>query len=365
MADLVSKVIELAIQIQQIPAPTFDESRRAAFVYEKFIAENLADVHIDPTGNVLARLPGKGISLPLVISAHLDTVFPLDTDLSARRDEKRIYGAGIGDNSLGIAAMFGILWGLRKQKIELDGDIWFVANTCEEGLGDLRGMRAIVDRFESNVRAYLVLEGMAFGHIYNRGTGVRRYKVSAYCTGGHSWSDFGKPSAIHEIAALITRITALNVPSSPRTTFNIGRIAGGTSINTLAPEAWFELDLRSEGAQELADLTRRVEEIIDTANKPGVRFERQKIGERPVGEIADSHPLIRLAENTLKKRGVSPTLTIGSTDANIPLSRGYPAVVLGVSTGKGAHTATEYVDIPPIETGLAQLLDFVTQVWDK
>jgi acetylornithine deacetylase/succinyl-diaminopimelate desuccinylase-like protein len=358
----VESLLDLALQIQQIPAPTFNEGRRAEFVLARFQSEGLADVQIDHAGNVLARLPGNTSNHPLIVSAHLDTVFPIDTDLTSSRNGDRITAPGIGDNSLGVAALFGILWQLREQKRDLSCDVWLAANVCEEGLGDLLGMRAVVERFGGEVKGYLVLEGMAFGHVYNRGTGVRRYKITVRTAGGHSWSDYGKPSAIHELSGLVTQLAEIKLPVSPRTTLNVGRIIGGTSINTIAPDAQIELDLRSEDESILQGLVQQVEELVAGEKKPGVDWEIQAIGNRPAGFIGADHPLIQTALSSLAQLGVEPTLTIGSTDANIPFSKGYPAVVLGATTGGGAHTSKEYIDIPPIEKGLIHLVEVVTRM---
>ncbi len=361
------RLLELAVQIQQIPAPTFEETARAQFVLEKFRAEGLTDIESDSSGNAFARLSG-GTHAPLIVSAHLDTVFPAGTSLAARREAGRIYGPGIGDNSLGVAGLFGLIWMLRERGITLPGDLWLVANTCEEGLGDLKGMKAVCERFGPTPLCYLVVEGMALGHIYYRGTGVRRYRLTVHTQGGHSWTDFGRPSAIHELSKLAAQIAALKVPSAPRTTFNIGRIGGGTSINTIAPQAWLELDLRSESAAQLNDLTRLVESLLETANqhlaRVGARVEREVIGQRPAGEISLSHPVIKLASSILRELGLEPALTVGSTDANIPFSLGYPALVLGITRGNGAHTIAEYIDTGLVANGMEQLLRFINRAWD-
>jgi acetylornithine deacetylase/succinyl-diaminopimelate desuccinylase-like protein len=359
---MLDRVLDLAIQIQQIPAPTFDEVARGRFVLEMFSREGLSDLQVDSVGNVLARLPGSGSSLPLIVSAHLDTVFPAETDLAIRREPGRIYGPGIGDNSLGVAGLFGLLWSLREAHFTPPGDVWLVANTCEEGLGDLRGMKALVDKFGGS-RLYLILEGMALGHIYHKAIGVRRYKITAHTPGGHSWIDYGKPSAIHELSELITKLTSLRLPANPRTTLNVGRIGGGASVNTLAAEAWLELDLRSAAADALTDLDRQVEKLVHAAGRPDVRFETQLAGQRPMGEMSVHHPLVRLAESCLLKEDIRPHLTAGSTDANIPLSRGYPALVLGLTNGDGAHTSNEYIETEPLRKGLRQLVEFVKQAW--
>jgi len=364
MIDFVNHLLELAIQIQQTAAPTFEEKQRAEFVRERFIQEKLKDVSMDSVHNVYARLPGVKNSKPLIVSAHMDTVFPSETSLHMTRDEDRIYGPGIGDNSLGVAALFGLEWMIRERKIELKNDVWVVANVCEEGLGDLRGMKAVVDRFGENGKAYLVIEGMSLGHIYHRAIGVRRYRVVAKTAGGHSWSDYGQPSAVHEAAKLVTQIASLSVPVIPRTTLNIGKICGGTGINVLASEAIFELDLRSESPEALSALIRQVEGMIRSANKEGVKIEFEVIGQRPAGEIASDHPLIRLAEECLCEQGIKAELTSGSTDANIPLSRGLPSTVLGVTSGGGAHTVHEYIEVGPVEKGMEQLVRFVEKVWN-
>lgn len=361
--EIIGRLMELAIAIQQIPAPTFEERERAEFVQARFLAEGLQDVTMDAAGNVLGRLPG-GNAPPLIVSAHLDTVFPRETDLRLRREPNRIHGPGIGDNSIGVAALFGLLWMLRARGRRLAGDLWLAANTGEEGLGDLRGMKAVVERFGAEVTAYLVLEGLALGHIYHRGVAVQRYRVSAHTAGGHAWSDYGQPSAIHELAALAARVAALQLPSSPRAALNIGKIGGGTSINTIASEAWLELDLRCEAPQGLAALVRQVDALIAAANRPGVRVEAVSIGQRPGGEIPVSHPLIQLAATCLRHQGIEPTLIGGSTDANVPLSRGLPALALGVTTGGGAHTSAEYADVEPAAKGMEALAEFATRAFE-
>lgn len=360
---MIKRLIDLAIQIQQIPAPTFEEASRADFIRRMFVAEALTDIQMDSAGNVLARLPGAGSASPLIVSAHMDTVFPAGTDLAIRREAGRVYGPGIGDNSLGVAALFGLLWALRERGIQLPGDVWLAANTCEEGLGDLHGMKALVERFAGLPKVYLVIEGMALGHVYHKAIGVRRYKITVHVTGGHSWIDYGAPSAIHELSALATKISSLKLPDLPRTTLNIGRIGGGTSINTIAAEAWMELDLRSEGPDSLNDLVRQVEKLVNAAEQRGVRVEAEIIGQRPPGEISSDHHLLRLAQTCLVEQRIEPVLTVGSTDANIPLSKGYPALVLGLTRGGGAHTIHEFFETAPLAQGLEQIVQFVSKAW--
>lgn len=364
MNELIRRIIDLAIDIQQIPAPTFEEMRRAKFINEIFITEKLIDVSVDEMGNVFGRLKAKSRKKPLIVSAHLDTVFPKETNLAGKRQVGKVYGPGIGDNSIGVAALIGLNWMLREQNIHAGGDIWFVANVCEEGLGDLRGMKAVVDRFGANVQAYLVLEGLALGHIYHRAVGVKRYRVTARTSGGHSWSDYGKPSAIHELSKLVVQLASLDLPRQPRTTMNVGKIAGGTSVNVIASEATLDLDLRSEDQGSLTGLVSEAETLIRNANKPNVTVHADVIGQRPAGELSARHPLVLLAKDCLNEQGLDAGLISGSTDANVPLSRGYPAIVLGVTTGGSAHTMNEYIHTAPVEKGMGQLARFVERAWD-
>jgi acetylornithine deacetylase/succinyl-diaminopimelate desuccinylase-like protein len=367
MKNMTERVIERAIEIQQIPAPTFDEKKRSEFVRSLFVEEGLKDVVIDEVGNVYGRWKTDDGRLrdekPLIVSAHLDTVFPGETNLEVKREGKKIFGPGLGDNSLGVAALFGLLWALRERKSEPAGDIWFVANVAEEGLGDLRGMKKVVERFGADVQAYLILEGLALGHVYHRAVGVKRYRIIAHTTGGHSWSDYGKPSAIHELARLVVQLTSLELPSHPRTTMNVGKMSGGTSVNVIASEASLDLDLRSEGQDALAQLITNVDKLIRHANRQGVSVQAEVIGQRPAGEMSPDHRLVKLAEECLREQELEPVLTTGSTDANIPLSKGYPAIVLGISIGGSAHTIHEYINTEPVAQGLEQLVSFVERIW--
>ncbi len=357
--SLISRTIDLAITIQQIPAPPFSEEQRAAFIYQRLQTEGLSDVTTDEIGNVYARLPGAGERAPLVISAHMDTVFPVGTDLSLKRAADKISGPGIGDNSLGVAGLFGLTWALQERDVTLPGDLWLVANVGEEGLGDLRGMKEVVKRFGRQPLAYIVLEGLSLGQIYHRGLGVQRYRITARTQGGHSWVDYGRPSAIHELAKLIANLDSLTLPSKPRTSLNVGVISGGTSVNTIAPEAHLELDLRSEDPETLAELTDQVKSIVQTANRPGydpIEFTLETIGQRPAGEIPADHALVGLAARALEAQSCSVQLNIGSTDANVPLSHGLPAICLGLTIGSGAHTQEEFIYNYPLLHGLAQLV---------
>ncbi len=378
--NISEKILDLAIRIQQISAPTFAEGARGEFVRNLFIEEKLKDVTMDSMGNVFARLAGKQKKAkPLIVSAHLDTVFPSSTNLQVKKEAGKVIAPGIGDNSLGMAGLFGIIWALKKISAEDGGksssgegngknnskinhDVWFVANVGEEGLGDLRGMREVVKRFKDNVIGYLVLEGMALGYVYHKAIGVRRYRITTKTAGGHSWSDYGSPSAVHELANVITKLTTLHLPKEPRTTMNVGTIHGGTGVNVLASEAKCELDLRSENPKTLTKLVHEVEDILIHASREGVKVSAEVIGERPAGEISAEHDLVKLAVKCLQEQNLSASLTTGSTDANIPLSQNIPAVVLGITTGGGAHTLNEYINVDGIEKGMASVVRFVEEV---
>jgi acetylornithine deacetylase/succinyl-diaminopimelate desuccinylase-like protein len=367
VSDLISRLLDLAAAIQQIPAPTFHESARAEFVRTCFSQQGLEEVEIDAVGNAYGRLAGRqgpAQAAPLVVSAHLDTVFPASTRLNLQREQDRMIGPGIGDNSLGVAALLGLAWSIQEQARSLAGDLWLVANVCEEGLGDLRGMRAVVDRFGDQAGAYIILEGMGLGQIYHRGLSVQRYRITVHTPGGHSWVDYGRPSAVHELASLSARITALPLPEVPRTSLNIGVISGGTTINTIASEAMLELDLRSESHQVLDSLADQVERLCRSVERPGVETVTEVIGRRPGGEIASSHPLVRRAEDCLRSVGIEPHLNIASTDANLPLSRALPAVTVGLTKGGGGHSLLEYVMLEPVAKGLKQVVELVNRAWE-
>lgn len=361
-ANFLPFLLDLTCAIQQIPSPTFSESRKAEFMLEQFVREGLRDVHQDSAGNVLACLTG-GPRRPLVVSAHMDTVHPLKVSLSLQRTASQLFGPSIGDNSLGVASLIGLVRLLRARDVHLPGDLWLAANTCEEGLGDLRGMTALVEKFDSTSIAYIVVEGMGLGQIYHRGLGVERYRISAHTAGGHSWVDYGKPSAIEHLAGVITKLVAIPVPHQPRTVLNVGVFEGGTSINTIAAHASFDLDLRSENSGTLRSLVREVKRVIDAANQPGVTVDMERIGKRPAGEIPASHPLVQLAQKCLLQEGITPHLEIASTDANIPLSRGFPAICIGLTGGGHAHTTAEFLDIEPVQRGMGQLLRLVLNAW--
>lgn len=353
-----SAIVETAIALQQIPAPTFDEARRGLDVAERMRTLGLTDVRIDVVGNVYGRRAGRADGAGLLIAAHLDTVFPAETDLAVRRDGARIYAPGLGDNSMGVAALLHLAQALGQAAVANAGDIWFVANVGEEGLGDLRGMRAAVDTLGDRIGAAIALEGCEPGRIIHAGLGVRRYQISTVAGGGHSWSDFGSPSAIHALVRLAAQLTQLDVPKEPRSSFNIGVIEGGSSVNTIAERASLLLDLRSTAPAALGTLIDQVEKIVAGARdtEPGVTFAIKIVGDRPAGSIPREHALAQLAGAAYLDEGFSALYEIASTDANIPLSRGIPAVCIGVCDGGNMHRLDEYIEPARLPSGMRALL---------
>jgi acetylornithine deacetylase/succinyl-diaminopimelate desuccinylase-like protein len=351
-------VVETAISIQQIPAPTFGEGDRGRYVEQEMRELGLSDVAADAIGNVYGRRAGRAGGPGLLIAAHLDTVFPSGTDLSVRREGSRIYGPGLGDNSLGVAALLHLARAMQRHDIAGEGDIWFVANVGEEGLGDLRGMRAAVEQLQPRIAAAIALEGTGPDRVVHAGLGVRRYRISASAPGGHSWQDFGAPSAIHALVRLAARLTEIEAPREPRSTFNIGTIEGGTSVNTIAQSAALLLDLRSVEPAALKLLIDQVERIVAGARaaEPRVTFTTAIVGDRPAGRISTDHPLARAAADAYMAAGIKVVFDAASTDANIPLSRGIPAVCVGIGDGENAHRLDEYIEPARVAQGMRALL---------
>lgn len=360
----VTHILDLTCAIQQIPAPTFHEQQRAAFALDVFQRSNLAEVRKDVAGNVIGRLPGSANAGALVLSAHMDTVFPESVPLTLKRTEKAIHAPGIGDNSLGLATLLSIPALLEARHIRPAGDLILAATVCEEGLGNLRGIQAVTDSVGRNA-TYISLEGMGLGNVLHKGLGVERYLLSITTGGGHSWVDYGAASAVHTLVEIAHQLLRLRVPKRPRTSFNIGTIQGGTSVNTIAASARCEIDFRSEHPNALKHLVEKASHIINTtlSNRTNVTFER--IGWRPAGEVSIHHPAVVLATSILTSLGVQTRLDTASTEANYPLSLGYPALTLGLTTGDRAHTTDEYICIEPFYQGLQQVIDYIALFWKQ
>lgn len=352
-----SAIVDLTVEIQQIPGPTFEEEARASFLETKFREIGLQRVQQDALHNVYAYYGGDGRGDPLIISAHTDTVFAADTDLTVTRNGNQVSGPGIADNSLGVAGLLTVARALRRLDVEPEREVWFVGNVGEEGLGDLCGMRAVVEHFKRRGR-YIVLEGGLFGFLCHEGIGVRRFRISVEGPGGHSWGAFGTPSATHVLGQLIAHLVELDVPSDPKTTFNVGVIEGGTTVNSIAREASLLLDLRSEEPAALNEVVRQARQIVDQMPTPdGINVSLEIIGNRPAGRIGRGAPLVRWAEAALKEVGCDePEYTMASTDANIPLSYGLPAVCIGLSRSGNTHRPDEYMDVGTIPAGIGQAM---------
>ncbi len=354
----VPSIVQSAITIQQIPAPTFAEKQRAEFIRDDFIRLGLQDVELDDMVNVYGRWPGTDPGRPAVlVSAHTDTVFPPDTDLAVRHEGERICGPGLGDNSLGVAGLLTLLKTLHTHDLHPAADLWLAANSREEGLGDLGGIRAIWHKLGPRLGAAVVIEGMALGRIYHAGIAVRRLRIVCQSPGGHSWLHFGRPSAIHGLIELGAQIIAIHPPEQPRTTYNIGLIGGGHSVNSLATSAELYLDLRSETPDGLAALEQQVHQMMQALHRPGYyEFASTLVGDRPAGSISTSHPLVQMAAAALDVIGYKPTYETGSTDANVLLANGLPTVTIGVSHGGNAHRLDEYIETGPVVAGVWHLI---------
>lgn len=346
--------IARAVAIQQIPAPTFEERRRAAFVMQAFQSIGLERIDSDAMDNVYGLLPGTRASGDgVLVAAHTDTVFDRATPLDVKRDENRICAPGIGDNSLGVATLLTLAELFREHRPA--ADIWFVANSREEGMGDLGGIKAAYRRLKQDIRQAVVIEGMALGRIYHAGIAVRRLKIACEGPGGHSWLHFGRPSAIHGLMRLGAAITLLAPPEHPRTTFNIGVIDGGRSVNSIAPTASMLLDLRSEDRDTLAAFEQSVLNLLQDHQHSDLVFRVEVVGDRPAGAIPRTHALVQLARHALEAIGLSPIYERGSTDANALLAAGLPTVTVGVTQGSNAHRTDECIEIAPVGDGLWQL----------
>lgn len=355
--DSCDAIVASTISIQQIPAPTFSEEERAHYLRAQFDAVGLSDVHMDDLQNVYGRREGHGEGPPVIVSAHTDTVFEKGTDLSIRRNGNKLYGPGIADNSLGLAGLLALADVVRRFGIQTERDIWFVANVGEEGLGDLRGMRRVVERFP-RAATFIVLEGGLFGYVCHQAIGVRRFRIRAEGPGGHSWGAFGAPSAVHAVGRLIAAMGQWTVPTEPKTTFNVGLVRGGSAINAIAREAEIMVDLRSEDKEALSLLVANLQELVRIEDRErSINLTMEVIGDRPPGEISRKAPIVRAAVEALEAVGCEQIeYTMGSTDANVPLSRGLPAVCVGISRSGNTHRPDEYLEIDAIPDGLSQVL---------
>lgn len=357
-------ILALTEELTQISSPTFEEAERAKRVAEVFTDAGLEDVRTDDINNVTARIPGKDRSKALLVAAHTDTVFPHGTDLTITRDEDKMHAPGVGDNTVAVAAVAKLKQAFDQLGEQPAIDLVLTGNVGEEGLGDLRGMRAVMDANPDIVGA-IALEGMALGGVTHVAVGSKRYKVTVKGPGGHSWSDAGKPSAIQHLCEMIAEMGKIPLNTDPKTSFNAGIIGGGVSVNTIAPEAHAVLDMRSISAESLADLVSQIHDVIGGETPEGVSVDVEVVGDRPAGSTPLDHPLVQIGVNGLKELGIEANLRPSSTDANIPISRGIPAMCIGLTTGQGVHREDEYIDLKPIPEGYAYVIAVILEAADS
>jgi acetylornithine deacetylase/succinyl-diaminopimelate desuccinylase-like protein len=352
-----ARVVEEAIRICEIPAPTFEEAERAAYVKARFQALGLQDVTIDAAGNVRGRRPGTGTGPGVAVGAHLDTVFPKGTDVRVKREGSRLLAPGIGDNSVAVASLLAMVEALDTGGVRTAGDLYLTCNTGEEGLGDLKGMKAFVADVKDRVTALVALEGLKVNRIIHVAVGSRRYKVTFTARGGHSWGHFPSPSAIHIMGRAIADISRLEVPSDPKTTYNVGVVRGGTTVNTIASEAEMLVDMRSVDIAALADLERRLLAIVErTAADGNGQVRLDLVGDRPAGSIPPDHPVVATAKAAHRALGLQTFTEASSTDVNAALGVGLPGVCISITEGANEHRLDEYIETGPIPTGLKNVL---------
>jgi acetylornithine deacetylase/succinyl-diaminopimelate desuccinylase-like protein len=352
-------VLERQVELAAIPAPPFQESARGNRVAELMEEIGLHDVKTDEVGNVSGRLPSRASQPadgPLILSAHLDTVFPPETEIAIKTDGTRILAPGICDDARGLAALLAAARVFSTLRLPHSREVLFVATVGEEGPGNLRGVRHLLQAGQaaSGAAGFISLDGVGMDRVINRGVGSTRLRLTLEGPGGHSWMDFGLPNPIHTLGSVVFRAASIPLPDHPRTSLTVARWGGGTSINSIPERAWIEVDLRSEGAEELEALEgelRKVcaEELGDTADSKsrgdGLNLQIEEIGRRPAGATDSSHPLVQAAVEATRKLGQDPKLIASSTDANLPMSLGIPAITLGAG-GRGGkiHTVEEWFE---------------------
>src|SRR5713101_4841658 len=358
LADGLDQVLDETMHLCHIPAPTFEEAERAAYVAERMRAIGLTEVQIDPIHNVSGMLSAGHHGPTTLVAAHLDTVFPRATPLQVRHTKQRLYGPGIGDNCVAVAAMLRVAETMHRLPAVPPGRVIFAASVGEEGLGNLCGIRALLEAWQGQIDTVIAVEGHGVDEVRTTGIGSTRLEITFAGPGGHSWGAFGTPSAIHAMGTAIHKIARLKVPHDPKTTFNVGIVEGGGSVNTIAPRATMWVDLRSVQPIQLTQIESRVDRLLQEVQRDtGVQVTSRIVGQRPAAALAMDHPLCQGVKAIRTYLHLRPALfSAASTDANLPLSLGIPAVCLGITRGALAHTVQEYIDTTPVGGGLKQLL---------
>ena len=356
-------------ELTEIPAPPFGEKARAGWLTHRFTSLGLEDVHTDELGNVFGLLR-KSEDGPLIgVSAHLDTVFPVGTELETREDGNRLFGPGISDNAAGVVAMLAVASALQRSEIQPATNIVFIGNVGEEGEGNLRGMRHIFSSqpWADRLHSLLVVDGAGTDTYVTQALGSRRFEITFHGPGGHSWSDFGTPNPIILLSRALARFSEVSVPENPRTAFNMGVIHGGTSVNSIPESATARVDLRSASAEELQKLEERLRECVNEAwtevplsfraGEPRVRFTIESIGDRPAAELPAEARTLQIVRAVDAHLHIKSIPRLASTDANVPLSLGKEATTIGSGgDGGGAHTLREWFDCTNRDLGLKRIL---------
>ncbi|HEX8068403.1 MAG TPA: M20/M25/M40 family metallo-hydrolase [Pyrinomonadaceae bacterium] len=368
-AERAAEITEEQAAICAIPAPPFGEAARAEYLAARFRQCGLTEVELDEEGNCVALRRGQTLKPLLVVSAHLDTVFPEGTNFTVRRKGAHLLAPGIADDGCGLTGLVALVRALEEQRVETNGSLLFVGTVGEEGEGNLRGARHLLTRgrWAREVDAFISLDGPGVERITNTALGSRRYRVRFTGAGGHSWGDFGVANPVHALGRAVARLVAYPAPARPRTTFNVGRVAGGTGVNVIAREASCDVDLRSESAEELRRLDaffrRAVREAAADENAarrpdaPPLALDIQLIGDRPGGQTPPDDPLVQLALAATRACGHEAHLDCSSTDSNVAIARGLPAVTIGAGgTSGNSHTLDEWYDPRGREVGLGRAL---------
>lgn len=361
---------EKQIFLTEIPAPTFQETARGEAVRKLFAAAGLR-TRTDSAGNVIGERPGSSRKDVVLISAHLDTVFPPGTRVNVQRESRRLAAPGISDNGAGLAALVGLARALHESKLRTHFSLLFAANPAEEGEGNLRGMRKLVETLRGRLRAVIAVDGAATDHITTMALASRRLEVSLTGPGGHSWADFGMPNPVHALARGVNKFLAIRAPDSPRTTFNVGVIQAGTSVNTIGGLALAKVDMRSESETELDRLEAALRKAVEAGvgeemaaaadaghlSDPRIEIAFRSLGDRPGGELPEDSALLEAVRQADRYLNNQSRLERSSTDANIPLSLGIPAIALGGGgRSGGAHSPGEWYDPTGREMGLKRIL---------
>jgi acetylornithine deacetylase/succinyl-diaminopimelate desuccinylase-like protein len=367
LARNIAAINEQQIRLTEIPAPPFQEAQRAAAL-KTLLASSGLEVQIDGTGNVIGELRGTNEKEIVVLSAHLDTVFPPSTDVKVHREGDRLLAPGISDNGTGLAALVAIARACHEAHVKPRRTILFVADVGEEGEGNLRGMRALVDAYKPKLKAVIVMDGSGTDHVTTKALASRRVEATITGPGGHSWSDFGIPNPINALVRASVRFINTRVPVAPRTTFNLGQIEGGTSVNSIPYEAKLKVDIRSESEDELTKLESALRECIAAGVRDEMESSRDRskgklewkvelLGSRPGGELSAHSPLLAALRAADEYVGNQSRIERSSTDANVPLSNGIDAISIGAGgTGGGAHSLHEWYEPTGREMGLKRAL---------